>query len=158
MGSGKSYWGRIWADKFNLRFIDLDELIEKQSGQTILEIFDKEGETAFRHLEKKLLENLVTEKNIIIACGGGTPCFFDNMQLMNNHGTTVYLKATVEQILSRVLGELHKRPMLKNLNDEELKSFIDDKMKERDPYYSQATITIPVDELNENSIHSFLKS
>ncbi len=156
MGSGKSYWGRIWADKFNLRFIDLDELIEKQSGQTILEIFDKEGEIAFRHLEKKLLENLVTEKDVIIACGGGTPCFFNNMQLMNDHGTTVFLKSTVDQIISRILVELDKRPLLKNLNNEELKLFIDDKLKERDPYYLQATITLPIAEINENSIQAFI--
>ncbi len=157
MGSGKSYWGSIWANKLFLRFIDIDEVIEKQSGETIMQIFDMEGETAFRHLERKILENLVTEKDVIIACGGGTPCFFDNIQLMNNHGKTVYLKASVDQIISRVSGELHKRPLLKNLNDEELKSFIDDKLKEREPYYLQATLIIPVDELNENSIQSFIK-
>ncbi len=158
MGSGKSYWGAIWANKFNFRFIDLDEVIEKQSGETILQIFDKEGETAFRHLERKILENLVREKDVIIACGGGTPCFFDNIQLMNDHGKTVYLKASVDQIISRISQELHKRPLLKNLNDDELKSFIEDKLKEREPYYLQATLTIPVDELHENSIQSFINA
>lgn len=158
MGSGKSFWGRKWADKFNFRFIDLDEVIENQTGETILQIFEKEGETAFRHLERKTLENLVNEKDVIIACGGGTPCFFDNIQMMNNHGKTVYLKASANQIISRISLELHKRPLLKNLNDDELKSFIDDKLKEREPYYFQATITVPVDAVNENSIQSFINA
>lgn len=158
MGSGKSHWGKIWADKLNLQFIDLDEHIEKQSGHTIMEIFDKQGEIAFRHLEKKILENLITGKHVVIACGGGTPCYFENMQWMNIHGKTIYLKATAEQIFSRISTELHKRPLLRNLNDNELKTFIEDKLEERESFYMQATLSIPVDELNEDSLQPFINA
>ena len=91
MGSGKTYWGRIWSRQLGLDFYDLDELIEKKEGKTISTIFEKEGEDHFRKLEATALKAFAETENGIIACGGGTACFNDNMQWMNEQGVTVFL-------------------------------------------------------------------
>ncbi|HEX2683637.1 MAG TPA: shikimate kinase, partial [Ferruginibacter sp.] len=91
MGSGKTYWGRIWAQAYQLAFYDLDEVIEQDQGKTVAEIFKTYGEDRFRQIEAGTLRSFSEKNNCIVACGGGTPCFHDNMQWMNEQGTTVYL-------------------------------------------------------------------
>lgn len=152
MGSGKTYWGKIWAQKKGLDFYDLDEIIESKEGRSIAAIFEKEGEVYFRKKETEALHTLLEKNNCIIACGGGAACFNDNMQLMNENGITVYLSATPAYILSRVKEEKEKRPLINKLNEAELLFFIEQKLKEREPFYNQAQIILPVTELKEDSL------
>lgn len=151
MGSGKTHWGKIWAAANNFSFIDLDELIENAEGKTVAEIFEQHSEEYFRLLETKMLRRLINKQNTIIACGGGTPCFHDNMQWMNDQGTTVYISSTPNDILKRVLTEQDKRPLLKKLNQAELLFFIEQKLKEREPFYTQAKIILDDASIDENS-------
>jgi len=151
MGTGKSHWGKLWAAANKLTFVDLDELIEKEEDYTIAEIFDTKGEDYFRKIEKELLRKSGELKNTLIACGGGTPCFFENMQWMNDHGVTIFIRSRPTEILDRVMEEKEKRPLLKKLNQEELFFYIEQKLKEREPFYSQAQIKVESDSLDENS-------
>lgn len=152
MGSGKTYWGNIWARQAGLDLYDLDEVIEKKEGKTIAAIFEKDGEDHFRKIETIALKEFAEKQNCIIACGGGTACFHDNMQWMNENGTTIYLSATPSYILSRVKEEKDKRPLINKHNEAELLFFIEQKLKEREPFYKQAKIILSVSELNENSL------
>lgn len=149
MGSGKTHWGSIWAKKHSLQFIDLDALIEQQEKKTIADIFELNGEDYFREKENKILKTFAEIDNSIIACGGGTPCFNDNMKWMNEHGTTVYLQSTPQEILDRVLEEQEKRPLIKKLNLAELQFFIEQKLKEREPFYKTANIILNGKDLGE---------
>ena len=108
MGSGKTYWGKIWAAKCGLQFLDLDEVIEQEEKKSVDKIFEQNGEAYFRQRETEVLKTFTQKQNCIIACGGGTPCFNNNMQWMNDNGTTVYLLATPNQILQRVITEQEK--------------------------------------------------
>ncbi|MFN5334674.1 MAG: shikimate kinase [Bacteroidota bacterium] len=138
MGSGKSYWGKRWSEHFGLPLIELDHEIEKAAGKTIAEIFEKEGENGFRKLERKILYTFLKQDNYIMSCGGGTPCFFHNMKKMNHKGVTIYLKSSPELLAERIKGEKGKRPLLKDLSQEGLISFISNKLEERSYYYSQS--------------------
>lgn len=152
MGSGKSHWGKIWAKKLQMIFVDLDHEIEKVFGMTIEEVFEKHGEEKFRELEKYHLKKNEHKKNLLVSCGGGTPCYFDNMHWMLNNGVVIYLKASDQYILDRVKDETEKRPLLKKVNESELLFFIQSKLKEREPIYQQADYILEVDRLNENSL------
>lgn len=156
MGSGKTYWGRKWARQQSLDFFDLDEVIESGQGEPISGIFDKEGEDHFRKIETNCLRTFSNKDNFILACGGGTACFNDNMQWMNKTGTTVYLCASPQTIFNRVAAEKEKRPLLKKTGPPGLLSFISQKLKEREPYYKQAKIILKVEELTDKSITAML--
>lgn len=152
MGSGKTYWGEIWARQKGVKFYDLDALIEEKEGKTVAAIFEKDGEDHFRIIETISLKTFEERTNCIIACGGGTACFNDNMQWMNDHGTTIYLAATPQYIYDRVWDDKEKRPLIKKHNEAELLFFIEQKLKEREPFYKKAKLTLPVTELDENSL------
>jgi shikimate kinase len=156
MGSGKSYWGPQWARNLNLEFVDLDRQVEAQAGMSIAEIFDKLGEDAFRALEQKLLRDLGGKDNLLVACGGGTPCFEDNMSWMLEKGSTVYMSATPRQLFERIRSELQGRPLLKNLNEAEILYFIEKTLDSRLPYYSRAGLTLKVEDLDEFSLNTLL--
>ncbi len=158
MGSGKTHWGKLWAQQNGLDFFDLDEIIEAQQQKTIDAIFEQNGEESFREIESNALKTFSEKDNCIIACGGGTPCFHDNMQWMNENGTTVYLKASTGQVLERVKDEKYKRPLLKKLDDDEVLLFISQKIIERAPFYSQAKIILLVEELNTASFEKIINS
>lgn len=158
MGSGKSHWGKIWAGANHLSFVDLDEIIEKKAKKTIEAIFETNGEDHFRKLEAAALRTCADMQNTIVACGGGTPCFYDNMQWMNAHGKTIYITCPPPQILQRVLSEQEKRPLLKKLNHAELLFFIEQKLKERVPFYKQANWTVPSGLLTENSFPGIIST
>ena len=151
MGSGKSHWGKIWAANYKLDFIDLDEVIQMEEGGTVVDIFETKGEEYFRTVEAKKLRAMATVKSSIIACGGGTPCFHDNMQWMNEHGISVYLSATPDEILRRLIKGQHQqqRPLIKKLNQSELLFFIQQKLKEREAFYNQANIILPSADITE---------
>lgn len=156
MGSGKTYWGKLWAAESGLAFYDLDEIIESKQGKTIAAIFEKEGEGFFRKLETTALKSFAEKDNCIIACGGGAACFNDNLKWMNNNGDTVYLSATPQYIFDHVIKEKTKRPLIKKLNEAELLFFIEQKLKEREPFYKQAKTILPVEKLNKASLQKIL--
>jgi len=158
MGSGKTHWGRIWAQKNQLTFYDLDEQIEKTIGETIANIFEKKGEDNFREMERYVLRKFDVRNNFLMACGGGTPCFFENLQWMNEQGTTIYLQASPQEILEKIMNETEERPLLKKLNTSELLFFIEQKLKEREPFYKQAKHIIDVNTLSITSLSQIIKS
>ncbi len=154
MGSGKTHWGNIWAKQQSVHFFDLDGVIEELEKKTTADIFEKKGEDYFRKKETMALKTFAKINKGIIACGGGTPCFNDNMKWMNDHGTTVYLQSAAQDIFDRVLEEQEHRPLIKKLNRAELFFFIEQKLKEREPYYKMADIILKSNKLDE---FSFLK-
>lgn len=156
MGSGKSHWGRIWAKKHQLSFVDLDEEIELSFGMKVEEIFEKHSEEKFRELEKFHLKKNENKKGMLISCGGGTPCFFDNMDWMLKNGLVVYLNASDRFVLEHVKEETKKRPLLKEVNESELLFFIQHKLAEREPVYKRANIILDVHSLNEGSLDKIL--
>ncbi len=158
MGTGKSHWGEQWAKEFKMEFFDIDSLIEKEEQASVVDIFEKAGEDYFRVKEASKLRDLLHNENCIISCGGGAPCFYDNMGLMNESGTTVYLTASPQYILEKVLLEKEKRPIIKHINEAELLFFIEQKLKERFPFYCQAKITLNAETLNTDSLHSVISS
>ena len=152
MGSGKSYWGEIWAKNNGYKFYDLDAEIEGALKMTVDEIFEKKGEDKFRELERNYLHKLENIDKYLVSCGGGTPCFFDNLQWMQQHGKVIYLRASPEYILEKVIGETLKRPLLKEVNTSELLFFIQQKLKEREPIYLEAHHILEVEYLNKDSL------
>jgi shikimate kinase len=142
MGSGKTHWGRIWSAVNPFSFADLDDIIEKEQGTTIKKIFEEKGEEYFRNIETATLRSFTQHPNSIIACGGGTACFNENMHWMNEHGTTVYLKSTPKELAVRLLSEKNHRPVIKDIHDDKLEDFIAKKLSERESFYSQAKIIL----------------
>lgn len=153
MGSGKSHWGKIWAKKYHYSFFDLDQEIEKAFRMSIEEIFEKEGEEKFRELERYHLQKFENRKEIMVSCGGGTPCFFDNMDWMLKNGIVVYLKGAPQYLLDRVMNETSKRPLIKQINLSELLFFIQQKLREREPVYNRAQFILDAEHLNEESLN-----
>jgi len=152
MGSGKTYWGKIWARQSGLSFYDLDEEIEKETGKTIAWLFEKKGEAYFRETETGALHTFAEKEDCIIACGGGTACYNDNMQWINKNGISVYLSATPRYIFDRITGEKDRRPLISKINTADMLYYIEQKLKEREPFYKQAAFILQADELNENSL------
>ena len=142
MGSGKSHWGRKLADILNVPFVDLDADIVSYAGMSISDIFAEQGETGFRELERERLHALMSGQFCVVATGGGTPCFFDNMDQMNASACTIFLDVPVEVLAKRLSGEMQKRPLLANLTPEQLPEFIGRMLEKRIPYYRQAQHTL----------------
>jgi len=142
MASGKTYTGPRLAEALGYGFIDLDEMFENKYRIGIQKFFHKYGESAFRPLERELLHSTFQLVRHVISTGGGTACFFDNMQLMNEHGLTVYLKQSAEALFQRLKLSKKPRPLIKNGRDEELRRQIEDHLAERIPYYEQARIIV----------------
>lgn len=148
MGSGKTHWGKLLSAKLQLPFRDLDTLIVEKEGQSVADIFAEKGEEYFRYLEKEMLEEQIgKESNFILSCGGGTPCFFNNIEFMLKSGKVVWLNTSVEVLKDRLLKERKSRPLISEVTDEELKRFIIRKLSERKMYYEQADLMV-----NEESI------
>ena len=140
MGSGKTTIGKALADQLDLPFIDMDDLIELRAKQSISQIFELKGEETFREIEQSSLKSLQNKTEGIIACGGGTPCFFDNMDWMKMNGLTIYLKYTPEQIIQHLKGETNHRPILSGKTEAELLQFIATHLKEREMFYGRAHV------------------
>lgn len=138
MGCGKTTLGKPLAEALKLGFVDLDHYIEGRMCQTVGRLFAERGESAFRELERRLLHEVIEFENVVIATGGGTPCFFDNMELMNERGTTIFLDACPQTLFNRLSVARHKRPLLQNKNDEELRAAIVEGLERRMPFYSRA--------------------
>ncbi len=146
MGSGKSYYSKVLSREMQRPAFDLDNIIEDIEGENIHDIFYGKGETYFREVERNVLQDLIkVNKGYIIACGGGTPCYQNNMQAMNEKGSTIYLKASKEFLFDRLKNGRHSRPLITTLNNIELKDFIARTIDEREPYYNQATNVINIE-------------
>lgn len=157
MGSGKSYLGRKLAYQLGINFLDLDEYIEKKSRSTISNIFETKGESAFRRIETEALVDTFVLENIIIGTGGGTPCYFNNIEKMRENGLVIFIKPTLEILAKRLETEKDNRPLLKNEPD--LESFIKKKLKQRMPDYKMANLIYEVKEEGDNApeLAEFLK-
>ena len=142
MGSGKSHIGKQLAQLLDYLFIDTDHLLENTEGSSVAQIFETRGEVAFRQLESDTLKGLSKWDNIVVATGGGAPCFHDSMDWMNENGITVYLKTSPALLMERLKSEAAHRPILGGRTDDDLLHFIEQKSEERNPFYSQATLTI----------------
>lgn len=152
MGSGKTHWGRQWAAHLQRKFVDLDQLIESNEQLSVADIFEKNGEEYFREKEADALRSLENEQNILVSCGGGAPCFKDNMNRMNETGITVFLEASPKFLLQNIIKEPQARPLLKNMNEAEMLFFIEKKLAERNEFYRQATLTLNAEEITEETI------
>jgi len=142
MGSGKTTIGKALASQMDTSFMDMDDLIMAHAGLSIAKIFDVKGEEAFRQIERKVLKELESTSTGIVACGGGTPCFFDNMTWMNANGLTIYLKHSPKQLIRHLRGQIADRPILIGKSEEELLQFIETHLKERSTFYEQAQVVL----------------
>ena len=150
MGSGKTTVGKALSKETGMMFYDLDWYIESRMRKTISQIFAERGEDGFRKLEHNMLHEVAEFEDVIISCGGGTPCFFDNMDYLNQQGDVVYLKATPEVLYKHLLMAKIERPLLKDKTPEELIAYITDHLKERAPFYEKARYTLDVNVLDES--------
>jgi shikimate kinase len=159
MGSGKSHYGKKLARLLNYPFIDLDQHISTAHHLSITDIFKNHGEEYFREQEKNTLRELIKGwQEIVIGTGGGTPCFHNNMQMMNENGVTVYLKGSPTFLFHRVLPRKDSRPLMSGLNDTELMNFIESKLQERSPMYEQAKIIVDAKNITAKELMEKLKS
>ena len=142
MGAGKTTLGKVIARKMKLQFLDLDTLIVRSQGKSISQVFEDEGESGFRKIERKVLEELLKSDNYILACGGGTPCYKDNMGRMNAKGVSLFLDVSEEELIKRLSGNKFHRPLLSDLNDQELKEYIHKKLEGRQACYRKSKIWI----------------
>lgn len=151
MGCGKTTLGRAVARVAAVDFIDLDLYIENRFRRPVRDIFAERGEDGFRLIERNMLHEVAEFENVIVACGGGTPCFFDNMDYMNSRGTTVLLEASPERLQERLCRGRARRPLIAAMTDGEIAEFTRDALLRRMPFYSKAKYTFMSDELENRS-------
>lgn len=151
MASGKTTLGRALARTYGLGFIDLDRYVEGRMHASVSDIFAARGEEGFRQLERNMLHEVSEFEDVVVACGGGTPCFFDNMELLNSHGITVFLDTGPKILFRRLKQASAARPLVAGKSDEELRRTIAEGLEKRRPYYSQAAIKIDGGRLESRS-------
>ncbi len=140
MGSGKTYVGKRIAQELNIPFYDLDEYLEEKEGKRISEIFQEKGEEYFRQAERMCLRDFGIIGDAVIACGGGTPCFYDNLDWINEAGISIYLQTPNKLLVERLSKEQSQRPLISGKSKAELHQFIEEKIKERAPFYKKANV------------------
>ena len=148
MGAGKTTVGKSLSKNLGIPFYDLDWYIESRMRKTVPQIFAERGEEGFRQIEYNMLHEVAEFEDVIISCGGGTPCFFDNMDYLNRMGETIYLKATPEVLYKHLKMGKVERPLLKNKTPEEMQAFIKEQLQKREPYYTKAKHTLDVNLLD----------
>ena len=152
MGVGKSSTGKKLANKLNVPFKDTDVILEQKFGEPIADYFAKNGEKAFRVEEKTLL--LQNDfGNAVVATGGGLPCFYDNMEVLNEKGITIFLDRPAKELQQRLINAKKKRPLIKELNDGELLDYVTTQLKVRLPFYQKATIIL---DRNQQSVEEII--
>lgn len=153
MGSGKSTIARKLSDVLKLKMIDLDEYISNKEGLSIPELFKTKGEIYFRKLETQALKEIfATQKNYILSVGGGTPCYSNNIDLIIENENSFYLKASIQTLSERLLEEKHTRPLIQDINNQDLHEFIAKHLFERNPFYERTNHTIKIDKKDVNEI------
>lgn len=162
MGSGKTTLGRALGRRLGLQFIDLDLYIESRYMRTISQLFAERGEDKFRSIEREMLHEVAEMEDVVVACGGGTPCYYDNIDYMNRCGTTVFLSASEDRLFARLSINRNKRPLIKDLDDKSLRIFIRENLALRMPHYSKASHSFCGDRLEDvmqisTSVEKFIK-
>ena len=156
-GSGKTTLGRQLADKLGFKFADMDELIEKEVGKSIPHIFNEEGESSFRKYERSILNQLLHKTNQIVSTGGGAPCFFDNINIMNQHGTTVFIDVSPQELVNRLdTANITTRPLLEQSTSSVFDT-VKEKRETRIAFYKKAHIIVKNDHLTVEEILEELK-
>ena len=150
MGAGKTTLGKAFARKMNVPFVDLDWYIEERFHKTVQQLFSERGEQGFRELEQKMLHEVAEFENVVISCGGGTPCFFDNIDYMNRQGKVVYLKASPEVLYEHLKMGKSVRPLLLNKTPEQVREFIVEQLAHREQFYSKADYTLDINLLDNH--------
>jgi shikimate kinase len=158
MGCGKTTIGRTLASALKLTFIDLDTFLEERYFRTIPQIFAEEGEDGFRLKERKVLEEVSAFDDVIVATGGGAPCFFDNMKLMNNSGFCVFLDVDIDALVSRLIHARTERPLIKGKSPQELREYIEGLMEKRRPFYEKARYILKGAEIFPDQLIRLVKS
>lgn len=158
MGCGKSRLGRLLSEHLGLQFVDMDDYIEERNCKTVPQIFADHGEDGFRQRERKALEELAEFTDIIIATGGGAPCFYDNIDLMNKTGKTVFLNIDPAILADRLMSSKTERPLIKGKSRDELVAFIDETLKKRMQFYSQAQFEITEPDFDLDVLHNMISS
>lgn len=149
MGSGKTTLGRALGRRLGLQFIDLDLYIESRYMRTISQLFAERGEDKFRSIEREMLHEVAEMEDVVVACGGGTPCYYDNIDYMNRCGTTVFLSASEDRLFARLSINRNKRPLIKDLDNQSLRIFIRENLALRMPHYSKASHSFCGDRLED---------
>jgi len=149
MGAGKTTLGKAFARELGLTFVDLDWYIEERFHKTVQQIFEERSEEGFRELERNMLHEVSDFENVVISTGGGTPCFFDNMEYMNTQGETVFLSVDPTVLFRRLRVAKQQRPLLAEKTDEELMEFIGSALEKRMPHYSKARHIFCAEELED---------
>lgn len=152
MGAGKSVIGRRLAKSLDLSFYDLDEEIESRYKMSVSSIFQKYDESCFRKLEHQTLSAFSDKDDFVMSCGGGTPCFCDNMEQMNTLGTTIYIKLTHTELAGRIANSVKKRPLTEGKSEAELASYVATTLKAREPYYTQAQFTVDASGIDKDAL------
>jgi len=151
MGAGKTTVGKALAQELGITFYDLDWYISSRMRKTIAQIFEERGEDGFRQIERNMLHEVAEFEDVVISCGGGTPCFFDNIDYMNQQAPVVYLKAEPEVLYKHLAMSKNDRPLLRGKTQEELISFIREQLEKRNPFYSKARFTLDVSLMDDYS-------
>jgi shikimate kinase len=158
MGCGKTTIGRRLSKRLNVQFADLDHLIEARENRLIPEIFSTDGEEKFRKIEQSVLNETFKYDDIVVATGGGTPCFFDNMEQINKNGISIYLYANIGTLINRLMNAQTPRPLIKGKSKSELSEFIIQSLTKREPFYQKAYFTIDSQTLNLTDVIKLIKS
>jgi shikimate kinase len=158
MGCGKSTMGRLLASMLNLTFIDLDTYLEAKYFKTVPQIFAEEGEDEFRRKEHRVLEEVALFDDVIVATGGGAPCFFNNMEVMNQSGYCIFLDVEADTLVGRLVHSKTERPLIKGKSLEELKAFIESLMQKRRPFYEKARYILKGNEIVPGDIVELVKN
>ncbi|MCD8185495.1 MAG: shikimate kinase [Rikenellaceae bacterium] len=152
MGCGKTTVGKPLAKALGLSFVDMDHYLTDTCRKTIPQLFEDLGEEGFRKLEHQTLEQLSRQDNLLIATGGGAPCFFQNMETMNRRGITLYLQVSPEGLAARLRHGCEKRPLLRGKSPEELLTFIRHALSQREEFYRQAQVTVACDGYSDSQV------
>ena len=143
MGSGKTHIAKILSEKLNYDFLDLDKFVVSKNKSSVADLFEKKGELFFRKLERQALEEVLASRDsLVLSLGGGTPVYYNNMEIINDFSTSIFLQTPVPTLAERLLKQKEKRPIIAHINDVDMPEFIAKHLFERNPYYSKAQYII----------------
>jgi len=158
MGTGKSFWAQKLAAALHVPFFDLDAEIERNEKRSITAIFQTDGQDEFRRKEAQALRAFANYKSFVLSTGGGTPCFNNNMQWMNEHGITIWIDESLDVIAERLKGQREHRPLVAELPEQGVKDFLSDMLTNRRAYYEQAKLHLAGDEIKEENFLKIIRN